>query len=105
MIERLRTNRFAAHVGDGPRGPFGVLKRGVIRMAMDADAVVVPVYAVSENAWYFNSWDRFQLPKPFSKVVIRYGDMVEIHKADDTIRFEEQRKALENTMLGFLVHR
>ncbi len=105
MIERLRTNRFAAHVVDGPRGPFGVLKRGVIRMAMDADAVVVPVYAVSENAWYFNSWDRFQLPKPFSRVIIRFGDMVEIGKAGDTAGFEEQRRNLENTMLGALVRR
>lgn len=98
MIERLKENRFAAHVVDGPRGPFGVVKSGVIRMAMDADAVVVPVYAVCESAWYFNSWDRFQLPKPFSKVIIRYGEMVKIHGSDSRLGFEEQRKKLEMTM-------
>lgn len=98
MVENLSVNGLAAHVVDGPRGPIGIVKGGVIAMAREADAAIVPVYAEAENAWYFNSWDRFMLPKPFSKVTVRYGDMVTVEKSDAPNLFEQQRKALEETM-------
>lgn len=59
MIHRLRTTRLAAHIVDGPKGPAGFVKRGVIRLAQDAGAMIVPVYAIAKNAWYFNSWAIF----------------------------------------------
>ena len=74
MIQNLKENGLAAHIVDGPRGPAGIVKKGCIYLAKDADAVIVPMYTVAKKAWYFNSWDRFFLPKPFSKVIIRYGD-------------------------------
>lgn len=98
MIKRLKHTGLAAHIVDGPRGPAGVVKRGVIQLAHDAEAVIVPVYAVAENAWYFNSWDRFLLPKPFSKVIIRYGEMIQIDRCEDVKHFESQRKGLEERM-------
>ncbi len=98
MIQRLRITRFAAHVVDGPRGPAGVVKRGAILLAQDAGAMIVPVYATARNAWYFNSWDRFFLPKPFSKVIIRFGEMIKVHKTDDISLIEKQRKSLEEIM-------
>jgi len=98
MIEKLRQSGLAAHIVDGPRGPAGVVKRGVIQLAHDAEAVIVPVYAIAEKAWYFNSWDRFLLPKPFSKVVIRYGEMIQVPKCDDMGHIENLRKGLEEIM-------
>lgn len=98
MIQRLRMTGLAAHIVDGPRGPAGYLKRGVINLAIDADAMIVPVYAIAENAWYFNSWDRFLLPKPFSKLIIRFGDMIRIQKTKDIDLIEKQRKNLEDIM-------
>ena len=102
MIQRLRMTGLAAHIVDGPRGPAGYVKKGAINLAIGAESVIVPVYAIAGKAWYFNSWDRFLLPKPFSKVTIRFGDFIKITKTEDTDLIEKQRKNLEEIMLPAL---
>ncbi|NOY69456.1 MAG: lysophospholipid acyltransferase family protein [Deltaproteobacteria bacterium] len=98
MVEYVRKNGLGAHILDGPRGPAGIVKKGVIAIAAGADAMIVPVYAIAENAWFFKSWDRFMLPKPFSKVIIRYGDMIRPDRIGDQSSFEGRRKTLETIM-------
>ena len=103
MIERLKNTGLAAHILDGPRGPAGIVKRGAIYLAIGADAAIVPVIAVAENAWYFKSWDRFMLPKPFSKVAIRYGDLIPLPKSDTDDEIEGLRIHLQDVLLPSLV--
>jgi len=98
VIATLRKSRLAAHIVDGPRGPAGEVKAGVIRMAHLTDSVIVPVYASAEKGWFFNSWDRFMLPKPFSKVYLRFGEKIKFDKTGDAAEFEQQRNRLERTM-------
>ena len=99
MIRKLRSATLAAHIVDGPRGPAGFVKDGVVHMAKLTGASIVPAYAIPERAWYFNSWDQFCLPKPFSKVTLRFGDMISIEDASSDKLFEEQRQRLESIML------
>lgn len=73
MIVCLRKLRLAGHILDGPQGPAGRIKPGIALLALAADAAVVPVYLTAERAWQLNSWDRFLLPKPFSRITIRFG--------------------------------
>jgi len=98
MIQNLKENGLAAHIIDGPRGPAGIVKKGAIYLAHDAGAIIVPMYAVADKAWYFKSWDRFCVPKPFAKVTIRYGEMIKIRTNADDDLIEKQRKHLEDTM-------
>jgi lysophospholipid acyltransferase (LPLAT)-like uncharacterized protein len=103
MILRLRETRLAGHIVDGPRGPAGVIKNGLIRIAHAADAVIVPFYVSADRAWYFRSWDRFMLPKPFSRVTLRFGEMIPLAEGGDESQFEAQRLQVERIMLpGFL---
>ena len=102
MIQRLRLTGLAAHIVDGPRGPAGIVKRGAIYLAKDAEAMIVPIHATAKKAWHFNSWDRFFLPKPFSKVIIRFGEMITVQKTEDINLIEKQRKSLEEIMLPTL---
>jgi len=99
LIEKLRLTRLAGHIVDGPRGPAGVIKSGLIRIAHAADAVIVPFYIFADRAWYFNSWDRFMLPKPFSRVRLRFGEMIRLTATDDEADFEAQRLQVEEIML------
>lgn len=99
MIEALRNSGLAIHILDGPTGPMGVVKAGAIRLASAADAVIVPFYTSADRAWYFNSWDRFMVPKPFARVTIRYGDPIPCPPGADNDTFEAQRASLEKTML------
>jgi len=103
MIQKVREHRLGAHIVDGPRGPIGAVKGGIIHMARETGAMVVPMYATADRAWHFRSWDRFFVPKPFARVCIRFGDMVAMPACDDPARFEAQRLHLEQTMLPGLV--
>ena len=72
---RMRQNGICGCVTvDGPRGPRHVVKEGAIFLAGHADAPIVPVRLFMSKCKIFGSWDRFQLPLPFSRVVVRYGD-------------------------------
>jgi len=102
MIANLKESKLAAHIVDGPRGPSGKVKTGVIRLAHATDAVIVPFSVSAEKAWYFNSWDKFLLPKPYTKVLLHFGKMIKFDRVKDREIFEEQRKQLEEIMLPAL---
>ena len=99
MIDHLKTYGFAGHVVDGPRGPAGVVKAGVVKLARATGALVVPFYIKADRAWFFNSWDRFLLPKPFARVTLEFGEMLDLTAGESEDDFERQRQRLEQIML------
>jgi hypothetical protein len=103
MIGQLKLSGLGAHIVDGPKGPAGIIKAGVISLARATGAVVVPVYITSDRAWYFNSWDRFMLPKPFARVTLRFGEMLDLTSGDSDEDFEDHRSRLQNVMQHGLV--
>lgn len=58
---------------DGPRGPARKAKLGAIGISKKYKIPLIPMAAAYSLKITFNSWDKFQLPLPFSKVVICYG--------------------------------
>lgn len=98
MIERLSKTRLAGHIVDGPKGPAGTVKAGVIQLAQAADAAIIPFYVSADRAWYFNSWDSFFLPKPFARVVISFGEMLKLPHTEKPADFENHRLYLERIM-------
>jgi hypothetical protein len=103
MIDNLKQFRLAAHILDGPRGPAGRVKAGAIQLAHAAEAMMVPVYTAADRAWYFKSWDRFMLPKPFANVTLRFGRMIDYNALNFNDNFEQKRLELERTMLPGLM--
>ena len=63
---------YCAITADGPRGPAMVAKPGVTQLANSPAATVGAFYAHPERAWQLRSWDRFLIPKPFSRVTIAW---------------------------------
>jgi lysophospholipid acyltransferase (LPLAT)-like uncharacterized protein len=103
MIRHLEGSRLAAHILDGPTGPMGIVKAGAIRLAHAAQATIVPFSVSARRAIYFNSWDRFMLPLPFSRVTLKFGAPVQFASTNDPEIFEKQRVRLEAMMAPFLV--
>ena len=103
MIGHLECANLAAHILDGPTGPIGVVKAGAIRLAHAARATIVPFSVSADRAVYFNSWDRFMLPLPFTRVTLRFGDPVRFTPTNDPDAFEQQRFRLENMMAPSLI--
>jgi len=58
---------------DGPKGPRGSAKPGLIRIASMSGRTICPVAAAARPAKRFSSWDRFILPMPFARVAVHYG--------------------------------
>ena len=85
---------------DGPRGPRHKVKPGAVFLANLAGSPVVPVRAVMERAKVFHrAWDKFQLPWPFSRCVITYGDPVDLPDCTrDPEELQRQCEALETIM-------
>ncbi|RLB84740.1 MAG: hypothetical protein DRH24_04095 [Deltaproteobacteria bacterium] len=102
IIANFKERKLAGHIVDGPKGPSGIVKPGVIHLAHAANSVIVPFSVSAEKAWYFNSWDKFLLPKPFSKVFLRFEKMIKFERVKNKESFEKQRKQLEDIMLPAL---
>jgi lysophospholipid acyltransferase (LPLAT)-like uncharacterized protein len=64
--------RFCAITADGPRGPREVTKPGVVHLAKLVESDVIAFHAHPFQAWELKSWDRFLIPKPFSRVTIAW---------------------------------
>lgn len=79
---------------DGPRGPRHVAKQGAVILAFRTPAHIVPVRLFMEKAKVFRSWDRFQLPYPFSRIHIVFGEpyMVAATELDKPTLEQETRK-------------
>ncbi len=58
---------------DGPRGPAQVAKPGVAQLGQLVNAPVGAVYVHPHRAWALRSWDRFLIPKPFSRVTVAWA--------------------------------
>jgi lysophospholipid acyltransferase (LPLAT)-like uncharacterized protein len=83
----------AAFAVDGPRGPFGVVKGGVIVAARATGAVVVPMAgAVRRGIVLRRAWDRFAIAWPFTRVDVALGAPIEPAALDDA------REAVERSL-------
>lgn len=53
---------------DGSRGPIYHLKPGAVFLSQQAQSPIILISGVFHRAWRLKSWDRFYLPKPFSRI-------------------------------------
>jgi len=63
---------------DGSRGPRYEVQPGVALLSYACSVPVVPVSMNAPSRWEFRSWDRTQIPKPFSRVEVRIGTPVSL---------------------------
>jgi len=103
MVKAISDNGLGANIVDGPTGPIGKVKPGSVRIAQKSGAVIVPCCVAAESAWYFNSWDRFMIPKPFSKLVIKFGNVIKTDSIKTGSDFEKIRDDLEKAMAPYLI--
>ena len=78
LVRDIRAGRPTAFTLDGPRGPARVAKPGAVWLASATGAPLLPIHAECERSWSLRSWDRTQIPKPFSRVYMVVGPPVEL---------------------------
>jgi lysophospholipid acyltransferase (LPLAT)-like uncharacterized protein len=85
----------AAFTLDGPRGPARVAQPGAIWLAKATGNPIVPFHIEASRHWTLRSWDRTQIPKPFSDVAIAIGEPIEVPSGADDAAMEQARLTLE----------
>lgn len=105
VIERGTPAIFTA---DGPRGPIYETKMGPIKLAQLTGAPIGAFHLQPERVWVVNSWDRFLLPKPFTRIVVSWARYTDVARDLPTDQFESARielnAAIERARLRALEH-
>ncbi len=104
VVEYLADHPAAVHAVDGPRGPKGIVKAGIIRIAQRSGALIYPVIISTNRAWMLKSWDQFLIPKPFSRVMIRWGEPISVPKDLPESEFESLRQRIEENITSDHAH-
>jgi lysophospholipid acyltransferase (LPLAT)-like uncharacterized protein len=94
LMEVLQSGLDIGITPDGPKGPAREVKDGVIFLAQKLGAPIVPVTnALSRKLEFKKAWDRFQVPLPFGRAVVAYGEPIEVGAGDDVAAKAAELKA------------
>lgn len=98
VVRVLKQGSAIAITPDGPRGPRQKMKPGLLAAAQLAGVPVIPASAGATRAWWIESWDRFLVPKPFSRVVLEYGEPVWIPRSAGEAGLAEAGEEIERRL-------
>ncbi len=98
LADSVREGHNVALTVDGPRGPRFVVKPGVVEVAKITGAAILPVSCGSRRHRRFGSWDAFELPAPFTRIVVAYGAPIRVAPDADREAQEAVRVNLETTL-------
>jgi lysophospholipid acyltransferase (LPLAT)-like uncharacterized protein len=94
MVEILRSGWDAGITPDGPKGPARQVKEGAVRVAQLSGMPIVPIAnALSNKLEIAKAWDRFQVPLPFGRSVVIYGEPLYVREGDDLAAKAAELKA------------
>lgn len=81
---------------DGPKGPRRVPKSGALYLARELGIPILPTANALERKLVLQkSWDKFQVPLPFGKAVLAYGEPLNVGIADD---LDEKARELQKRL-------
>ena len=94
-MERGRPAGFAV---DGPRGPARTAQPGAVWLAKLTGNPVVPFHMEASRYWSLKSWDRTQIPKPFTTVAMAIGEPLYVPRDADEAALEAWRQRLQQSL-------
>jgi len=89
---------------DGPRGPRHKVKPGPVALARSSGVPLSTFHMALDNAWVLNTWDRLMIPKPFSRVLVRFGKLIPVPPEatdDDVERYTAELQATLDRLCEF----
>jgi lysophospholipid acyltransferase (LPLAT)-like uncharacterized protein len=94
LAQVIESGNPAIFTADGPRGPIYQTKMGPIKLAQMTGAPIGAFYLLPERAWAVSSWDRFLIPKPFTRICVSWGPWTHVPADLPLEEFENKRKEL-----------
>ena len=94
----LRAGKLAEFTLDGPRGPARTAQPGAVWLSGLTGNPILPFHIEAARYWAADSWDRTQLPRPFSRVAVAIGEPSRVEVTATEAEREASRVALEGTL-------
>jgi lysophospholipid acyltransferase (LPLAT)-like uncharacterized protein len=98
LTSRAQMGYDLAVTPDGPRGPRYVVQPGVIALAQVTGLAIIPVTSNTRPKICLKSWDRFQIPLPFSRCELILNEPILVPREADAAKREELRLELEASL-------
>ncbi len=100
-VRRMLRSARAGHLAvtpDGPRGPRRQVQLGAVYLASKVGLPIVPFGVGYDRPWRMRSWDRFAVPRPFSRAVLVTAEPIRVPGTADRTALEHYRRRLENAL-------
>ena len=94
LIDVIESGRTAIFTADGPLGPIYQTKMGPIKLAQLTGAPIGAFHLQPERAWVMKSWDRFLIPKPFTRICVSWAQWTHVPRDLCPEQFEPRRQEL-----------
>lgn len=98
MIAALDAGAIVGMTPDGPRGPAQVAKIGAIKLAAFSGAPILPAAYSASRGPRLETWDRFLLAAPFSRLAFAARPPIHVERNADAAALEQARAALESEL-------
>ncbi|MBZ5628576.1 MAG: lysophospholipid acyltransferase family protein [Acidobacteriia bacterium] len=98
MHTEIEAGRSVAFTIDGPLGPRYVAKPGPVLLARNTRVRILAFHCAVERAWVLNSWDRFMIPKPFSRVMVRFSRTVNVPPEADGAALDACHQEMQSAL-------
>ena len=98
MAAWFRRGYSCGMIADGSRGPARVAQKGPLYLARETQGVILPVAMAARRKLTFDTWDRFELPLPFSRLALLVGEPLRVGPEDRGPALEQKRLELEDRL-------
>jgi lysophospholipid acyltransferase (LPLAT)-like uncharacterized protein len=98
LVKDMKAGLPAGFTLDGPRGPARVAQPGAVWLASATGNPLLPFHLEASSHWSLRSWDRTQIPKPFSTVALVVGEPMDVDQSASAETLEHARVELERRL-------
>ena len=98
LVRDMEAGKAAGFTLDGPRGPARVAQPGAVWLARTTGNPLLPFHLEASRYWSMRSWDRTQIPKPFSTVALVIGEPMRVPEGAADADLEQARLELERRL-------
>jgi Uncharacterized protein conserved in bacteria len=102
MIRMMKKGSAMAFTIDGPKGPRYEAKAGPTVLAKKTGNPLMPFVIECEKFWTIKSWDRLQIPKPFTRANLLIGEPIYVDANARDEELESKRLELQNSLLSLV---
>ncbi|MEP6849438.1 MAG: lysophospholipid acyltransferase family protein [Acidobacteriota bacterium] len=98
MIRGMNAGLAMGFTVDGPKGPRHQVKHGVVLLAKKTGNPILPFMVRPRKYWTVNSWDGLQIPRPFTRAVMTFGEPIEVPQDASDEEVENIRTDLQSEL-------